>query len=266
MAVEGPGKRQNQTMLLEVEGIICDYDGIEVLQEVTLRIGAGEIVGVIGPNGAGKSTLVRAMSRVLRPKLGRALLDGCDLYDAVTAPEAARSIAVVPQESSTTFEFTCQEIILMGRSPHLKRFQVESPQDLTIVKQAMLRTDTWEFRDRLITKLSGGERQRVILARAFAQEPQVLLLDEPTAHLDIGHQIQTMKLVTELDCAVVAAMHDLNLASAYCGRLVLLNCGRIVASGLPEDVLTQEHLEKVYKIPVVAERRNGTWTVLPKMP
>ncbi len=250
-------------MLLEVEGITCAYDGIDVLADVTLRIGAGDVVGVLGPNGAGKSTLLRAMSRVLRPKLGRALLEGRDLY-GVPAAEAARTIAVVPQEGMPPFEFTCREMVSMGRSPHLGRFQAESPRDVGIVRRAMERTETWDLRERPVTELSGGERQRVVLARAFAQEPRVLLLDEPTAHLDIGHQVQTMKMVRELGCAVVAVMHDLNLAAAYCARLVLLDRARIVAAGAPEEVLTREHLERVYRVPVDIEKRDGRLTVLPR--
>ena len=253
-------------MLLEVDGITCAYDGADVLGDVTLRVDAGDRVGVIGPNGAGKSTLVRAMSRVLRPRLGRTLMDGRDLYGSVTAPEAARSVAVVPQESSTPFEFTCREIVLMGRSPHLGRFQSESPRDLEIVQRAMERTATWELRDRSITELSGGERQRVILARAFAQEPRVLLLDEPTAHLDLGHQVQTMRLVRDLDCTVVAVLHDLNLAAAYFKRLIVLHLGKVFAAGSPEEVLTCEKLKEVYDVEVWIERRDGVLTVLPKLP
>ncbi|MHC4606613.1 MAG: ABC transporter ATP-binding protein [Planctomycetota bacterium] len=252
-------------MLLEVDGIGCAYDGTPVLRDVTIRVGAEDLLGVVGPNGAGKSTLIRAMSRVLRPKLGRALLEGRDLYDEVTASEAARSIAVVPQGPSIPFDFTCREVVLMGRSPHLKRFQTETSRDLEVVEQAMKRTDTWKLKDRPITELSGGERQRVILARAFAQEPRVLLLDEPTAHLDLGHQVQTMKIVRELGCAVVAVMHDLNLAASFCTRMVLLDAGRIAAAGGPEEVLTPAHLEEVYGIPIVVERRNGTWIIVPKI-
>lgn len=253
-------------MLLQVEEITCRYDGTDVLEGVSLGIEAGDVVGIIGPNGAGKSTLVRALSRVLKPKLGRALLEGRDLYENVTAPEAARTLAVVPQDSSPAFDFTCHEIVLMGRSPHLRRFQPASDQDLAFVQQVMEQTETWELRGRFITELSGGERQRVILARAFAQQPRVLLLDEPTAHLDIGHQFQTMKLVRELGCAVIAVMHDLNLAATFCQRLIFLHRGRITAAGAPGDVLTKEHLESVYGIPVSVEQRNGRWVVFVEGP
>jgi iron complex transport system ATP-binding protein len=241
-------------MLLEVQGVTCAYDGVEVLKDVSLRVGDGDFLGLIGPNGAGKSTLLRAMSRVLRPRLGRALLDGRDLYDQCTAPESARSIAVVPQDPSPPFDFSCREIVMMGRAPHLGRFQTERPEDVEAVRGAMERTDTLHLADRPVTELSGGERQRVILARAFAQEPRVLLLDEPTAHLDIGHQVRIMKMVRELGCAVVAVLHDLNLASGYCNRLALLERGKVAAAGTPEEVLTRDHLERIYRIAVRVER------------
>ncbi len=252
-------------MIIEVDGVTCAYDGVHVLSDVTLKIAPGDFVGLLGPNGAGKSTLVRAMSRVLRPRVGRALLDGRDLYGDVSAGESARAIGVVPQEGAPAFDFTCHEAVLMGRAPHLGRFQGESAADLDVVRRAMERTETWELRDRLVTELSGGERQRVILARAFAQEPRVLLLDEPTAHLDLGHQVQTMRMVAELGCAVVAVMHDLNLAAAFCRRLVLIERGRIVAAGAPADVLTAEMIERIFKINVEVLQRDGRLVFLPRI-
>jgi iron complex transport system ATP-binding protein len=253
-------------MLIEVDGVRCAYDGVTVLDDVTLRIEPRDVVGILGPNGAGKSTLLRAMSRVLRPRAGRALLEGRDLYGEVSATESARAIGVVPQEGAPAFDFTVHEAVLMGRSPHLRRFQSESARDLEIVRHAMERTETWELRDRPVTELSGGERQRVILARAFAQEPRVLLLDEPTAHLDLGHQIQTMRMVAELGCAVVAVMHDLNLAAAFCRRLIVLDRGRIAAAGDASQVLTAGMIERVFRIRVEIVAREGRLTILPRLP
>lgn len=236
-------------MILEVEGIACGYGGGDALSEVTLRVEPGDFVAVAGPNGSGKSTLVRAMSRVLRPRLGRALLDGRDLY-ALPARESARAIAVVPQETPAEFEFTCEEIVLMGRSPRLARFQAEGERDRAAVREAMERTGTWELRGRSILDLSGGERQRVVLARAFAQEPRILLLDEPTAHLDIAFQVQILRLVRALReekrTAVLATLHDLNLAAAYAERIVLLSRGRVAAAGGPEEVLVEPTLREVF--------------------
>jgi len=236
-------------MVLEVSGIACGYDGADVLSDVSLRLAPGDFVAVAGPNGSGKSTLIRAMSRVLRPRRGSALLEGADLYE-LPARRSAQAIAVLPQETALEFEFTCEEIVLMGRSPHLGRFDTETDRDHAIVREAMERTSTWDLRHRAIVELSGGERQRVLLARAFAQEPRVLLLDEPTSHLDLTFQVQILRLVRQLrdekKTAVLASLHDLNLASAYADRIVLLSKGRVVATGTPKDVLTEAVLRPVF--------------------
>jgi iron complex transport system ATP-binding protein len=236
-------------MILEVSGIACAYDGADVLSEVTLRLGPGDFVAVAGPNGSGKSTLIRALSRVLRPRLGSALLDGTDLY-MIPARQSAQAIAVLPQETPLEFEFTCEEIVLMGRSPHLRRFETETEHDRAIAREAMERTGTWDLRHRPVIELSGGERQRVLLARAFAQEPRVLLLDEPTAHLDLTYQVQILRLVRALrdekKTAVLASLHDLNLAAAYADRMVLLCRGRVQAAGTPGDVLTEPVLRPIF--------------------
>ena len=236
-------------MVLEVSGIACAYEGEDVLSDVTLRLSLGDFVAVAGPNGSGKSTLIRAMSRVLRPKRGRALLEGADLYE-LPPRRSAQAIAVLPQETSLEFDFSCEEIVLMGRAPHLGRFETESQRDLAVVREAMERTSTWELRHRPIVELSGGERQRVLLARAFAQEPRVLLLDEPTSHLDLAFQVQILRLVRALrdekKTAVLASLHDLNLASAYADRIVLLAKGRVVAMGTPKEVLTEAVLRPVF--------------------
>jgi iron complex transport system ATP-binding protein len=234
---------------LEVAGVACTYGGTDVLSEATLRVVPGDFVALAGPNGSGKSTLLRTLSRVLRPRLGKALLDGRDLYET-PAREAARSIGVVPQEAGPDFDFSCEEIVLMGRSPHLGRFRGEGERDRAVVREAMERTGTWEFRARSIRELSGGERQRVVLARAFAQEPAVLLLDEPTAHLDLAYQARVLGLVRDLrkekKTAVLAALHDLNLAAAFADRIVLLSGGRIAAAGAPREVLVETLLRSVF--------------------
>lgn len=249
---------------------LCDASvilgGTRVLDGLTLSIRAGEHTAILGPNGAGKSTLLRALSRVLPPKSGRVLLDERDLYREVDARTSARSIAFVPQELPMAFEFTCHEIVLMGRAPHLGWFGDESVRDHEIVRRSMERTETWGLRSRPVTELSGGERRRVALARALAQEPHLLLLDEPTTHLDLGHQVQTMGLLRELDCAVVAVLHDLNLAAAGCTRVILLDRGRIVSTGTPESVLTRKNLESVFRTPVTLEKRNGSLLILPRIP
>jgi len=219
--------------VLEIADVSFAYDGKDVLRDVSLT--ASGFVGVVGPNGSGKSTLVRVASRVLRPRSGRVTVDG--------AEPSARVLAVVPQETTIDFEFTCREIVAMGRFAH-------DDEDPRVIQESMERTGTWPLRDRLITELSGGERQRVILARAFAQQPKVLLLDEPTAHLDLRYQLELMKLVREAGMTVLAVMHDLNLASMFCTRLFLLHEGRIVASGTPAQVLTIENIQRTYGVEV----------------
>jgi iron complex transport system ATP-binding protein len=248
-------------MILEVSGIACAYDGADVLSDVTMRLSPGDFTAVAGPNGSGKSTLLRALSRVLRPRLGSALLEGRDLY-GLPAREAARSIAVLPQESTLEFEFTCEEVVMMGRAPHLGRFETESERDRTVVREAMERTGTWELRRRVILELSGGERQRVLLARAFAQEPKILLLDEPTAHLDLAFQVQILRLVRELrdekKTSVLASLHDLNLAAAYADRIVLLSKGKIAAAGAPKEVLAESVLRPVFGADVMVRAHPDT--------
>jgi len=203
----------------------------------------------VGPNGSGKSTLVRALSRVLRPISGRAMLDAVDIYE-MTANELARRLAVVAQDYTVAFDFAVRDIVLMGRAPHLSRFGVERPQDYKIAEEAMGLTHTLVFADRPITSLSGGERQRCMIARALAQQPSVLLLDEPIAHLDINHQIEILdlarRLTTERGLATIVVLHDLNLASQYCDQLVLVSQGKVVAEGKPQDVVTEARIRVAY--------------------
>jgi iron complex transport system ATP-binding protein len=236
-------------MIIEATGISCTYDGPDVLSDLSLRIEPGEFVAITGPNGSGKSTLLRTLSRVLKPKLGQALLDGINLYE-ISPAESARSIAVVPQQAATDFDFTCEEVVTMGRSPHLKPFRGESNQDLHIIQQSMERTGTWDLRTRSISDLSGGERQRVILARAFAQSPKILILDEATAHLDLRYQVEILKMIQELkkesNTSVLGSFHDLNLALPYADRIVLLEKGRVAAIGTPEEVVVESLLRKVF--------------------
>lgn len=235
--------------MLEARGVTCGYAADPVLAEASVAVSPGEFVAVVGPNGSGKTTLLRAMSRVLAPREGAVALEGRDLY-ALSARESALAIAVVPQETSIEFEFTCGEVVLMGRSPRLGRFGSEGGRDREVVRESMERTGTWELRDRPVTELSGGERQRVILARAFAQEPRVLLLDEPTAHLDLAYQVQVLRLVRamrdERKVAVLATLHDLNLAASVADRIVLLSKGRVAAEGPPGKVLAEDVLGPVF--------------------
>ncbi len=239
------------TLQLRAEGISFAYRDQVVLNDIDLAIQPGELVGVIGPNGSGKSTLIKCLSRVLSPQRGRIWLDGREL-SSLTAQQIARHIAVVPQAVELPPGFTAFEIVMMGRVPHLAWWQNETVRDREIARAAMEATQTWTLADRLVNHLSGGERQRVVIARALAQEPQILLLDEPTAHLDIKHQIEVMELVRclnrERGLAVLIVSHDLNLAAQYCSRLVLFKDGRIYTSGSPRQVIAPDILREVYGV------------------
>lgn len=241
---------------LTLSGIEFKYDGMPVLADVELEVQEGDFLGLIGPNGSGKSTLLKIISRVLRPQKGVAYLNG-SLLDGLSQKAIARDVAVVPQETQTSFGFSVSDVVLMGRFPHLGRFQVEGAEDLRIARGAMEKTHTVHLADRPITELSGGEKQRVIIAQALTQNPRLLLLDEPTTHLDINHQLQILDLLKELNrggLTIIAVFHDLNLAARYCKRLVLLNCGRIDVVGKAQEVLLPEIIRRVFKTDVVVER------------
>ena len=213
-----------------------------LLDNVDLRVEKGQMVGLIGPNGAGKSTLLRAISGILRCQDGTVMLEGRDLK-AMTTKDVAAGLALVPQIAPYTHGFTSMELVLMGRYPHMGRFQVEGKADERIARKAMAITETDQFAHRTLDTLSGGERQRVFLARALAQQPRMLLLDEPTSNLDVLHQLIVLGLVRQLvddGLTAVAAFHDLSMAARYCDKLVVMSGGKVIATGLPEDVLTPE--------------------------
>lgn len=247
-------------LAIEVRGISCAYDAVPALDGVTLHVAAGEMVGTVGPNGSGKTTLLRTLDALLQPVQGAVLLDGRDLR-IMARRDVAAVIGVVPQHSPSGFGFTAQEIVAMGRAPHLHPLAGERGEDRAVVRHAMERTDTWHLRGRPLDSLSGGERQRVLLARALAQAPRILLLDEPTAHLDLRYQLEMMDLIRSLahdGLAIVAALHDLNLAAQYCDRLILLDHGHIAAAGAPAAVLTPELLQAVYGAEVMVEPHPAT--------
>jgi len=243
----------NGKELLSFDRVSFSYGAIEAIQDLSFSVAEGEVFGLLGPNGSGKSTVVRLLSRVLAPRNGRVSFAGRDLK-TYNREELARQIAVVPQETVIELPFSVLEVVLMGRSPHLKKFGFEQESDLSIAYQAMEQTGVQNLTARDIHELSGGERQRVILARALAQQPQVLLLDEPTAFLDIRHQVAVYDLVRTLSqqhhLAVVAILHDLNLAALYCDRLALLKSGRLFCLGTPEQVLTYVNIKAVYETEV----------------
>ena len=234
---------------IEVQNVSLGYGRKVVLKDITFQANLGEMVGLIGPNGCGKSTIIRALSRVISPSAGKILLDGQDI---TTLPRSAlaRLLGVVPQMPLLPSIFTAFEIVLMGRNPHLGLFQYESPTDISIAWQAMERTKTDVLAGRRVNELSGGEIQCVLVARVLAQETEVVLLDEPTANLDIGRQVEILDLIKNLclesNLTVLAAIHDLNLAAQYCDRLLLVNDGRIFAEGVPSEVISPANIRDVY--------------------
>jgi len=240
-------------VLIKVDGVGFSYDSHEALNNVSFEVEQGEFIGVIGPNGAGKSTLLRVMSRILRPRSGVVLLNDIDIQ-GMSEKSVAKDLGFVAQDNTITFGFKVRDVVLMGRNPHLGRLDSESIQDIKIAEESMARTGVSHLAARLITEVSGGERQRVLIARAWTQTPRVLLLDEPTLHLDISSQLEIMDLLkrlnVDLKLTVVAVYHDFNLAARYCERLLLMNKGRVEALGTPKNVLTEDNLRRVFGIEV----------------
>ncbi|CAN5313098.1 ABC transporter ATP-binding protein [soil metagenome] len=236
---------------LVLEGVSAGYGARQVLREVSVRASPGEITGLIGANGSGKTTVIRVASRGLRPERGVVRVAGWDPYD-LSARRAARLVAVVPQDVLATFPFSVLETVLMGRAPYLSPWGAGRPEDWSRVRSAMSMVGVSHLGDRAVSELSGGERQRVILAQALAQDAPVLLLDEPTTHLDIRHVVRILTLVRGLarreGTAVLAIFHDLNLASVYCDRIYALKEGRVVARGAPASVISSATLQQVFGV------------------
>ncbi len=239
--------------MLKVEKLSVSYGQRRVLHDVSLEVNSGEMVALIGPNGAGKSTLVRAVSGVIPAQSGKIFADDRDLA-ALPPMQRARYLAVVPQAVSLPPAFTAWETVLMGRTPYLNFLGQTSTKDEEIVHLALQKVDALDLAERRVGELSGGEQQRVLLARSLAQSTPILLLDEPTAHLDLHYQVGLLELVSELarkdHLAVLLALHDLNLAARYADSLVLLVEGKIKAAGAPRQVLTSELISQAYHLPV----------------
>ncbi len=231
------------------------------IEELSFDIAAGEIVGVIGPNSSGKTTLIRLLTRVLEPGSGEICLEGVPVR-RLSRVDLARRVAVVPQGTLPQFPFTVGELVLMGRYPHDPGRYFESPRDRTAAREAMEATGVLELADLPLDNLSGGERQRAVIARALAQEPRLLVLDEPTAHLDLRYQVEAATLLRrlnrELGMSILLVSHDLNLAAEVCDRLLLLNAGRAAAIGSPETVLDDALLASVFGCEVVVDKSETT--------
>jgi cobalamin transport system ATP-binding protein len=257
------------TAILEAEHVSFAYGRRSVVADVSLGVAPGELVGVIGPNGCGKTTLVRLLSGVLAPAAGTIRVGGRPLA-SYRRSELARRLAVVPQDPVLEFPFTALEVVLMGRAPHLSALGFPGARDVALARAAMARLDVAGLEDRPLDRVSGGERQRVLLARALAQGPEVLLLDEPTTHLDLRHQSGIYDVVRELardsGLAVLSVLHDLNLAALYCDRIVLMAEGGVARAGGAADVLTADALRRAYgaEVYVAANALTGAPIVLPR--
>lgn len=234
---------------LQLRNVTLAYGERVVLRDISFEVRPGEILGLVGPNSCGKSTLIKGITRVLPLRSGQVFIDGHDITRISTA-HMAQLAAVVPQSPILPEAFTAFEVVIMGRTPHLGFLRYESARDVEIAVRAMEMTQTVHLAERRIGELSGGERQRLTIARALAQEPRIFLLDEPTAHLDINYQIETLDLITDL-CAresltALMALHDLNLAAQYCDRIIMLSNGGIHAEGSPRAVITAQNVKDVY--------------------
>jgi len=242
---------------LRISGIDCYYGSFKALDNVNFSVREDEFVGILGPNGSGKTTILKAISRTLKPIVGTVFLDDTNIYD-MDNRAVAKNVAVVPQETIATCDFTALDIVLMGRNPYIDRFRQESREDLAITKRVMELTNTWNFAERSVNELSGGEKQRVIIARALTQEPKILLLDEPTTHLDISNQLEIMDLIKQLcktkKMLIIAVFHDFNLAARYCDSLILLKEGKIVAVGESSKTLTSENVRKVFSVDTIVKK------------
>ena len=234
-------------MKLNASEVDVELSGRQIVKKASLEVADGEFVGLIGPNGSGKTTLLKSIYRVLKPSGGVVLLDGRDMRQ-MSYRESARQLGVVSQFTNTSFDFSVEDVVLLGRAPHKSTFSRDTAEDMRAVEDALKRVDMLAFRKRSFLTLSGGEKQRILLARALAQQVRMLVLDEPTNHLDIKYQLQIMDVVKSLGVGVLAALHDINLTLMYCTSIYVLKDGEVRAHGRPEEVITRELIRGVYDV------------------
>lgn len=246
---------------LQVQNLKFGYKRGLVLKDISFNIEKGQFISIIGPNGSGKSTILKLLNNLYSPKKGNIFIEGKNIY-GYKKRDLAQKIALVPQDTFLDYEFTVEDVVLMGRHPYKKRFQKEDENDFKIVEEALKMTNTLHLRDKLITEISGGERQRVVIARALAQNPSIILLDEPTSHLDINHQIEILNLLKRLNqeksTTIVIVIHDINIASRYSDEIIMINEGKIVGIGRPEEVITKKNIEETYNLKVIIEKNRVT--------
>jgi iron complex transport system ATP-binding protein len=244
------------SLAIQISDLVFAYDGRLVLDGVSFSVERGDMVGILGPNGSGKTTLLRILAAILVGE-GDVKLKGKAIL-SYARRDLSRFLAVVPQESQVNFPYTVAEIVLMGRASHHNSLALEAERDLEAARKSMEMTETLSLTNRYLHELSGGEKQRVIIARALAQEPEILLLDEPAAFLDLKHQVQILKLMRRLNreqgLTIIAALHDLNLAALFFPRVLILRDGKIYRDGSPREVLTQETIHEVYGIRVLVQQ------------
>ncbi|OLF05676.1 ABC transporter ATP-binding protein [Actinophytocola xinjiangensis] len=252
-------------MRLAFDEVTAVLDGREIVRRLSLEVPSGQVVGLVGPNGSGKSTAVRCVYRALRPTTGTIWLGRTDLA-SMSRKDSARSVAALTQHNGLDLDFTVEEVVALGRAPHHTGNQRLGARERALCHTAMERLDVAHLATRGVLSLSGGERQRVLIARALAQEPQVLVLDEPTNHLDIRHQAGLLVLLRDLGLTVLVVLHDLNLAAATCDRLGVLSEGRLVASGTPHEVLTEALVREVFGTTVTIVHHRGVPQLLHSLP
>jgi ABC-type cobalamin/Fe3+-siderophores transport systems, ATPase components len=242
------------------------YTAKPIMENLSLAIDEAQIVAIIGPNGSGKTTLLKIINGTLFPDSGQMLIESKDTL-LWTRKDLAKTVAIVPQETASIFSFHAEEIVLMGRFPHLSNYRFEDKKDYRIVHEAMEKTDTLAFANRRFDELSAGERQRVLIARALAQEPKILLLDESTVFLDLKHQMRFLALLRQLNetqkLTVIFVTHDINLAAQHAGQIILLYCGKNYAIGNPTEVITAANIKEVYDVDVLVD--NNPQNGLPRM-
>ena len=247
--------------MLKINDISFAYSEAPVLDGVSLEMRRGEFVGIVGPNGSGKTTLLKAMTKIVRPDRGTVEILGKDTA-RMSSRELARAVAVVPQETGVTFAYTVAEIVLMGRSPYRGALSFDNTEDTAAARKAMETTEVAHLAGRLISEVSGGERQRVVVARALAQDTPIMLLDEPTAFLDLKHQVGIYEVLRRLNreksMTIGVVSHSLSLAAQFCGRIVMLKDGRVAADGPVDEVMTKENIERVFEVGVGVMRDETT--------
>lgn len=234
-------------MHLDVNNLEIEISQKTIVRDISLSIKNKEFVGLIGPNGSGKSTILKSLYRVLTPKKGTITLNDKDMLK-MSIKSTSKEMAVVSQFNDTNFEFKVLDMVMMGRTPHKKAFELDSKEDFDIAMDCLQKVHMEDYYNRSFSTLSGGEKQRVVLARALAQKSNLIILDEPTNHLDIKHQIEMLDLIKKLDITVLSALHDLNLAAYYCDKLYMIDKGNVVCSGTPNDVLTSDAINKVFGV------------------